>query len=165
MQFIIYTGVYKVSSFLLLLCKIVPQLYERLIVSDLPIFVFLGIVQLTHNVAITGTATQSSTHVDRGWAASPFVASHANDGNLGSAITSSSGACAMTSSTVPIWWQVDLKKIYEIRKVAITEWKNIRESEYLSILPVKFFYVYFVFFRFTDLNFPFLVNRFEELLY
>ena len=78
-----------------------------------------GAVRLTPNVALRGTATQSATHPNTDYAASPFVASHANDGNYGTSMTTTRGACSLTETTPPVWWQVDLLKVYEITKVAI----------------------------------------------
>ena len=75
-------------------------------------------------MALRGRATQSSTHVNTNWAASPFVASHANDGNIEAAINRTHGACSHTKYTTSAWWQVDLLTVYEINKVAITEWKE-----------------------------------------
>ena len=87
----------------------------------------LDVVRLTPNVALGGVATQSETHIDTDWAASPFEASHANDGNFDTSMTESHGACTYTESTPPVWWQVDLLEIYEINKVAVTgreEWRK-----------------------------------------
>ena len=53
------------------------------------------------------------------YTASPFVASHANDGNNEASMTKTSGACSRTTSTRPVWWQVDLLQVYEILKVAV----------------------------------------------
>ena len=67
-----------------------------------------------------GTATQSSVYTDRSYAGSPFVASHAIDGNFDTNVTQTSGACSHTENNPPVWWQVDLLEVYEITKVAIT---------------------------------------------
>ena len=83
-------------------------------------FHYSGAVRLTPNVALRGTATQSETHINTAWAPSPFVASYANDGNFDTSLTTTSGACSYTEPTPPVWWQVDLLKVYEITKVAIT---------------------------------------------
>ena len=83
-------------------------------------FNFPGITRLTPNVALTGTATQSSTYVNSDYAGSPFVARYAIDANFETTLTKSSGACAMVLNTAPVWWQVDLLKVYEINKIAIT---------------------------------------------
>ena len=86
---------------------------------------YLAAVRLTPNVALRGIATQSHTHIDTAWAASPFVASYANDGNLETTLTTTSGACSFAAMIPPVWWQVDLLKVYEITKVAVTgreEW-------------------------------------------
>ena len=88
-------------------------------------FTFLGVIRLTPNVALRGRATQSSTRVNTNYAASPFVASHANDGNIEAAITITHGACSHTNYTTSTWWQVDLLTVYEIHKVAVTEWKGL----------------------------------------
>ena len=86
-------------------------------------FFLLGVVRLTPNVALRGTATQSHTHIYPDYASSPFLASYSNDGNFQTSMTatSTSGACSIAeSSKPPVWWQVDLLKIYHITKVAIT---------------------------------------------
>ena len=90
---------------------------------------FLGAVRLTPDVAVRGTATQSVTHLNTGYAASPFVARYANDGDLGTGMnpTATSGLCAIAEAIVPVWWQVDLLKMYEITKVAITGRQNYRK--------------------------------------
>ena len=82
--------------------------------------VFLGIIQLNPNVAVKGMATQSTTHIFEPYAASPLIASYANDGNFDTRLNETSGACAETRITPPVWWQVDLFEVYEIMKVAIT---------------------------------------------
>ena len=71
-------------------------------------------------MALRGTATQSSDWVQHSFRASPFIAGHANDGNFDTVVTETSGACSLTKDTPPVWWQVDLLKVYEITKVAIT---------------------------------------------
>ena len=83
-------------------------------------FYLLGIIQLTPNVALRGTATQSTDYVQSNYLASPFVASHANVGNLETSMVPSRGACSLTRDTPPVWWQVDLLNVYVITKVAIT---------------------------------------------
>ena len=70
-------------------------------------------------MARRGVATQSTDHVNNGFVGSPFVASHANDGNFDQDLVQTSGACAHTENTPPVWWQVDLLEVYEITKVAI----------------------------------------------
>ena len=77
---------------------------------------------LTPNVALRGNATQSTTYTEAGWAASPFVASYANDGSTEAGMTRTNMACSRTSNIPPVWWQVDLQKVYDITKVAITHW-------------------------------------------
>ena len=81
---------------------------------------FPGAVRISPNVAVKGTATQSSTSVNTRYVASPFVASYANDGNFDTNLVLRSGACSYTKNTAPFWWQVDLLKVFEINKVAIT---------------------------------------------
>ena len=72
-------------------------------------------------MALRGTATQSETHLNDDWAASPFIASYANDGNFETSMTETSGACSFAErNKPPVWWQVDLLNVYEITKVAIT---------------------------------------------
>ena len=71
-------------------------------------------------MALRGTATQSTTYSESGYRASPFV-SYANDGNIDTNIVQSSETgCSLTEPTPPVWWQVDLLKVFEITKVAIT---------------------------------------------
>ena len=81
---------------------------------------FLDIARLTPNVALGGTATQSSTHIHTNFEASPFVASYAIDGNFDTNLVPHSGAFSATNPAPPVWWQVDLQEVYEITKVAIT---------------------------------------------
>ena len=83
---------------------------------------FSDVVRLIPNVAPRGIATQSENHINTRYAASPFIASYANDGDLGSSMvtTSTRGLRAIAEVTPPVWWQVDLLKVYEITKVAIT---------------------------------------------
>ena len=79
-------------------------------------------------MALRGTATQSKTFVHPSYVGSPFVASHANDGNFDTSMTTSSGECSITRTTPPVWWQVDLLEVYEITKVAITGRKESGKS-------------------------------------
>ena len=81
-------------------------------------------MRLTPNVALKGIATQSTDHVSGGFTASPFVASYAIDGSFETSVSSGRGACAIADPDVPVWWQVDLQKVYEITKVAITSRKE-----------------------------------------
>ena len=108
-------------------------------------FYFQGAVRLTPNVALGGTATQSSVHTASSYAGSSWVAGHANDGDLESKITRTSGACSYTKSTPPVWWQVELQEIYEVTKVAITERKGFGEHVCSCILPMNNFHSYLVF--------------------
>ena len=85
---------------------------------------YSGVVRLTPNVALRGIASQSVTHINTGWAPSPFVASYANDGNFDTSLTATSGACSYTEPNAQVWWQVDVLKVYEITKVALTERKE-----------------------------------------
>ena len=105
----------------------------------------LGAVRLTPNVALRGVATQSETHANTDFAASPFIASYANDGNFDTSMTTTRGACSLTETTSPVWWQVDLLEVYEITKVAITGRDAYRECQSYSIV-FKFnsrFLIYF----------------------
>ena len=83
-------------------------------------FYYVDVVRLIPNVALRGTATQSITHINTGWAGSPFIASYSNDGNFDTSMTQNSGKCSYTESNPPVWWQVDLLEVYEITKIAIT---------------------------------------------
>ena len=67
-------------------------------------------------MALRGIATQSSNYSNA--ARSPWPASNAIDGNYDN--SRKSGVCAHTHITAPVWWQVDLREVYEITKVAIT---------------------------------------------
>ena len=94
-----------------------------------------GFVLLTPNVALGGTATQSSVWSHSGYHASPYVASYSNDGDYGTAFSMSFGKCSTTNFTPLVWWQVDLLKVYEISVVAITGKQNERKgfSEYFCL--------------------------------
>ena len=94
----------------------------------------LGIIQLTPNVALRGTATQSADYVQSNYHASPFVAGHANDGNLETSMAPSRDACSLTKDTPPVWWQVDLLKVYVITKIAITGREEFCKSSFVFIL-------------------------------
>ena len=100
--------------------------YYKLFPTFLTLFScdFPGVVRLTPNIALGGTATQSSTYIDTNYAASPFVASHAIDGNVDNWMNYTSGACSRIRNTPPVWWQVDLRDVYEINRVAITAWSR-----------------------------------------
>ena len=99
-------------------------------------FYFLGII-LIPNVALRGTATQSSTYAQGNYRASPFVASYANDGNIDSSMVASSDTgCTITLVTPPVWWQVDLLDVYEITKVAITGRKEFRKHGFIFVLNI-----------------------------
>ena len=87
-----------------------------------------GIIRLTPNVAVAGTATQSSTYGP----SSQYAASNAIDGNY--ATDPYTGACAIANFRAPVWWQVELQNTFEISKVAIATsqwtceyWGNISE--------------------------------------
>ena len=90
-------------------------------------------MKLKHNVAGQGTATQSSdwrheSYPDPqyNYPGSPFIASYAIDGDFGTYVNSSGGGCAIaTDKVLPVWWQVELREVYEINKVAITG-RNLR---------------------------------------
>ena len=97
-------------------------------------------MQLTPNVALGGTATQSETYPDNDWPESPFVASHANDGIFNTSMNEIRGACSHTTRDAPVWWQVELQEVYEITKVAITQRK-----EWASKLCFDFFlYLFYI---------------------
>ena len=81
-------------------------------------------------MALRGVATQSQTHANTAFVASPFVASHSIDGNFDTGMIPTSGACSYTENTPPAWWQVDLLEVYHITKVAITGRK-----EYSTYVP------------------------------
>ncbi|XP_058877103.1 pentraxin fusion protein-like isoform X1 [Acipenser ruthenus] len=68
------------------------------------------------NVALQGTADQSSLGHDVG------LASHAIDGNHDSIYSKES--CTYTNTDSPSWWRVDLKDTYEISTVIITNRKD-----------------------------------------
>ena len=81
----------------------------------------VGTVELLiPNVALNGNATQSSTfhHMDR--FDEPDKASYAIDGNFGTGIFDSSDRCTVTQKEFGAWWQVDLQKEYEVKKVSVT---------------------------------------------
>ena len=84
----------------------------------------LGIVRLTPNIAVKGTATQSSRHTWSGLPGATFDAFLANDGNF----STDEIDCAITSNTAPSWWQVDLLDTYDVSKVAITMKRKSRKS-------------------------------------
>ena len=77
-------------------------------------------------MALRGTATQSSVWTYGSYPGSPFVASYATDGNFETSVDSSGGTCAIMTDAAPVWWQVDLHKVYEINKIAITGRKGNR---------------------------------------
>ena len=92
-------------------------------------------------MALIGTATQSTTHANKALAGSPFVASHANDGNFETSVIHARGACSITESTPPVWWQVDLLDVYEITKVAITtrnDWGRCGLSYFMLLVACLF---------------------------
>ena len=81
----------------------------------------LDIIRITPNVALRGTATQSTTYTQSNYRASPFVASYANDGHFEtSMIETSEIGCTITRNIRPVWWQVDLLQVHDITKVAIS---------------------------------------------
>ena len=86
-------------------------------------------LRLNPNVAPTGIATQSETHIDTDWAASPFVVSHANDGNFNTSMTQTYCACTYTEPTPSVWWQVDLLELYQMTAVTEREeWRKWNKS-------------------------------------
>ena len=88
---------------------------------------------LIPNIALNGNATQSSTfhHMDR--FDEPDKASYAIDGKFGTGILDSSDRCAVTQKEYGAWWQVDLQKEYEIKKVSVTTRKMGKSLGFLSI--------------------------------
>jgi len=70
-----------------------------------------GLVVDAGNVALDGTATQSST--DHG-----LVASNGNDGNTAAVWGTSNLMTHTTYETTP-WWQVDLGDVYNIREINV----------------------------------------------
>ena len=101
-------------NFLLLMC-------ENLSVTILPSNQCWGLlsfpVLLTSNVATNGIATQISDYYNpvRG---NPDYASYAIDGDFSTNINE--GRCSKTGRSFGAWWQVDLKRPFDINKVAIT---------------------------------------------
>lgn len=65
-----------------------------------------------YNLARGMLTQQSTTNVSR------YSSDKAVDGNTN--VSMSQGSCARTSGTDVPWWQVDLKAVYEIREVSIT---------------------------------------------
>ena len=85
----------------------------------------LGAEQLLiPNVALAGSATQSSDYHHSYYFNDSDVAHYAIDGLFGTDIHSSRDRCAHTQQDYGAWWQVDLKYEFEIRKVAVTTRKN-----------------------------------------
>ena len=77
-------------------------------------------MHLTPNVALEGEATQSRDRVNAGYTTSPFVGNYAIDGSFETSVFGGRGACAIAERAPPVWWQVDMREVYEITKVAIT---------------------------------------------
>ena len=78
---------------------------------------------LSPNVALNGSATQITNHVYGHW--SPDYASYAIDGNFSTDIHGAGHRCAITLDNMNgAWWQVDLRQLYTIEKVAITTRKQ-----------------------------------------
>ena len=92
-----------------------------------------GVMRLTNNVALGGTATQSSD--DTGYDSSP-LASLSIDGNFDTSLTTTNVVCSKTGNTPPVWWQVDLHKVYEINKVAITGRSEYCKSQVTILLQI-----------------------------
>ena len=81
----------------------------------------VGDVQiLSPNLALNGTATQiSDFHHDQ--FPDPDYAFYAINGDFATEILASEARCAITLNNMAgAWWQVDLKTIHWIRKMAIT---------------------------------------------
>ena len=95
-------------------------------------------------MALRGIATQSETFINTAYTSSPFVASHANDGNIEASMTATSGACSIVQRNPPVWWQVDLQKVHEITKVAITRWDKSGKPEHYFILHLNFLVFKFI---------------------
>ena len=87
-------------------------------------------------MALTGKATESATHFRGRYPGWQFLASFANDGNFQTHMVSSGGKCAIARSNPPVWWQVELHKVYEINKVAITAMNYA--SKYLRFTSLFF---------------------------
>ena len=98
-----------------------------------PIFLDLGAEQLLiPNVALSGTANQSSIFQHFGWFNEADEAHYAIDGLFGTDIISSRDRCSHTSKQKGPWWQVDLTYEFEIRKVAVTTRKNCEYKSFLK---------------------------------
>ncbi|XP_075039887.1 uncharacterized protein LOC142099864 isoform X2 [Mixophyes fleayi] len=69
-------------------------------------------IEMYHNVALTGIATQSSTFSSSG------DARHANDGSLANNHIMSQ--CSITQRDLSPWWMVDLQSAYKVFSVVIT---------------------------------------------
>ena len=78
----------------------------------------LSLALLTPNIARNGIATQISDYyfAARG---NPDYASYATDGDFSTNINGI-GRCAHTNGHAGAWWQVDLRKSFQIQKVSIT---------------------------------------------
>lgn len=73
---------------------------------------YLNFVSPVRNVALNGTASQSSTFSSSG------EAGNANDGSL--ANNHIMGQCSITQRELSPWWMVDLESPYQIFSVVIT---------------------------------------------
>ena len=115
------------------------------------ILLFLGVVRLAPNVALRGTATQSSDNEE--YLGQYSVASQAIDGNFGS-------RCSRTNPYAPVWWQVDLLEVYLITKVAI----NSGNTRYgMCCLDLDFFLNFSVINAISISSFSFVLNSKEHL--
>ena len=88
-------------------------------------------------MALRGTATQSSTHINTDFVGSPFEASSAIDENFDTSMIHTSGACSHTERSPPVWWQVELEEVYEITKVAITQRKERSSKHCFNTYCIK----------------------------
>ena len=79
---------------------------------------FLSLTLLTPNIARNGIATQISDY-NNAARGTPDYASYAIDGDFSTNINGI-GRCAHTNGHAGAWWQVDLRKRFQIQKVSIT---------------------------------------------
>ena len=75
---------------------------------------------LSPNVALNGTATQSSNFHHPAYFSDPDQALYANDGNFSTDVHGLRARCAITNADLGAWWQVDLMSYHVIQKVAVT---------------------------------------------
>ena len=75
---------------------------------------------LSPNVALNGTATQSSNFHHPACFSDPDQALYANDGNFSTDVHGLRARCAITNADQGAWWQVDLMSYHSIQKVTVT---------------------------------------------